>query len=170
MFTPREIKLCQRGVYLQFLCSLLAAPATLQVHVSSTARVSWFYKRIEFKPEDCVIISTTWLFNRFRAWKHDVTDFPKESVRAACGQHYANPSGEQKSLTLFVRQKLLKQVGGSQRLKGRDTPEGDSEYFLVIPGGLDVLAEAVRSLLVHCRSSSAAAELYAARTFWIACA
>lgn len=74
--------------------------------------------------------------------------FPEGSVEEACAKQYANPSGEQKSFTLFVRQNLLKKVGDSQRLKGQDTPEGNSEYFLVIPGGLDTLAEALRNVPV----------------------
>ena len=147
-FSSRQIQQSQRGLFLKFLCSVLAAPATLQAHVSNNAQIPWFHKRIKFKPDECIIISTTWLFGCFCAWKHGLGVFPEGSVEEACSKQYANPSGEQKSFTLFVRQNLLKKVGDSQRLKGQDTPEGNSEYFLVIPGGLDTLAEALRNVPV----------------------
>ena len=147
-FSSRQIQQFQRGLFLRFLFALFAEPATLQAHVSTNAQIPWFHKRIKFKPEECIIISTTWLFGQFCLWKVMLGEFPVGSVEEACARQYSNPSGEQKSFTLFVRQNLLKKVGDSQRLKGQDTPEGNSEYFLIIPGGMDTLAQALKSVPV----------------------
>lgn len=145
-FSCRQIQQAQRGLFLRFLVSLVADPDSLRAHASNNARIPWFHKRIKFKPHECSIISTTWLFSRYCEWKQALGQFDDGSVEEACARQYANPSGEQKSFTLFVRQNVLKKVGDSQRLKGQDTAEGMSEYFIVIPGGIETLDEALQEV------------------------
>lgn len=166
VFSCRQVQQTQRSLFMRFLLSLVADPVSLRAHVNNNARIPWFHKRIKFKPNECSIISTTWLFSRYCDWRDSLGRFPVGSVEEACSSQYTNPSGEQKSFTLFVRQNVLKKVGESQRLKGQDTPEGNSEYFIVIPGGIETLDEALRaapmpgstsvsSSPVHNRSASA---------------
>ena len=144
-FSCRQVQQTQRNLFMRFLLSLVADPVMLRTHANNNARIPWFHKRIKFKPSECSIISTTWLFSRYCDWKDSLGQFPVGSVEEACSSQYANPSGEQKSFTLFVRQNVLKKVGDSQRLKGQDTAEGNSEYFIVIPGGIETLDEALRT-------------------------
>lgn len=156
-FSCRQIQQAQRGLFLRFLFSLVEDPDSLRTHASNNARIPWFHKRIKFKPQECSIISTTWLFTQYCDWKHDGGQFADGSVEEACERQYANPSGEQKSFTLFLRQNVLKKVGDSQRLKGQDTAEGMSEYFIVIPGGIETLDEALKDLPIpgeSCASDS----------------
>lgn len=145
-FSCRQVQQTQRSLFLRFLLSLVADPSALRAHANNNARIPWFHKRIKFKPNECSIISTTWLFTRYCEWRGSLGHFPVGSVEEACSSQYANPSGEQKSFTLFVRQNVLKNVVDSQRLKGQDTAEGNSEYFIVIPGGIANLDEALREL------------------------
>ena len=145
-FSCRQVQQTQRSMFLRFLLSMVADPTTLRAHTNNNARIPWFHKRIRFKPSECSIISTTWLFARYCDWRDSLGHFPVGSVEEACSSQYANPSGEQKSFTLFVRQNVLKKVVDSQRLKGQDTPEGNSEYFIVIPGGISSLSEALREV------------------------
>ena len=142
----RQVQQAQRGLFLRFLLSLVADPESLRTHANDNARIPWFHKRIKFKPHECSIISTTWLFTRYLEWKQDFGQFPAGSVEDACARQYANPSGEQNSFTLFFRQNVLKRVGDSQRLKGQDTAEGMSEYFIVVPGGIETLDEALQDV------------------------
>ena len=144
-FSCRQVQQTQRNLFMRFLLSLVADPVILRTHANNNARIPWFHKRIKFKPNECSIISTTWLFSRYCEWRDSLGQFPVGSVEEACSSQYANPSGEQKSFTLFVRQNVLKKVGDSQRLKGQDTAEGNSEYFIVIPGGIETLDEALRT-------------------------
>ena len=144
-FSCRQVQQTQRSLFMRFLLSLVADPASLRIHANNNARIPWFHKRIKFKPHECSIISTTWLFSQYCDWRDSLGHFPVGSVEEACSSQYANPSGEQKSFTLFVRQNVLKKVGDSQRLKGQDTAEGNSEYFIVIPGGIETLDEALRA-------------------------
>ena len=145
-FSCRQVQQTQRSLFLRFLLSLVADPSALRAHANNNAGIPWFHKRIKFKPNECSIISTTWLFTRYCEWRGSLGHFPVGSVEEACSSQYANPSGEQKSFTLFVRQNVLKNVVDSQRLKGQDTAEGNSEYFIVIPGGIANLDEALREL------------------------
>ena len=145
-YSCRQIQQAQRGLFLRFLISLVKDPDSLRSHASNNARIPWFHKRIKFKPQECSIISTTWMFSQYCDWKHDLGQFADGSVEEACARQYANPSGEQKSFTLFLRQNVLKRVGDSQRLKGQDTAEGMSEYFIVIPGGIETLDEALKEV------------------------
>ena len=145
-YSCRQIQQAQRGLFLRFLLSLVKDPDSLRSHASNNARIPWFHKRIKFKPQECSIISTTWMFSQYCDWKHDLGQFADGSVEEACARQYANPSGEQKSFTLFLRQNVLKRVGDSQRLKGQDTAEGMSEYFIVIPGGIETLDEALKEV------------------------
>lgn len=145
-YSCRQIQQAQRGLFLRFLYSLVADPDSLRTHASHNARIPWFHKRIKFKPHECSIISTTWLFTRYCEWKQDLGQYEVGSVEEACARQYANPSGEQKSFTLFIRQNVLKKLGESQRLKGQDTAEGMSEYFIVIPGGIETLDEALQEV------------------------
>ena len=170
-YSCRQIQQAQRSLFLRFLFSLVADPDTLRAHVSNNARIPWFHKRIKFKPSECSIISTTWLFNRYCDWKQQFGQYDVGSVEEACARQYANPSGEQKSFTLFIRQNVLKKVGDSQRLKGQDTPEGMSEYFIVIPGGIETLAEALQEVpapgefAYRCRFASRILLLYMCKLF-----
>ncbi|KAL0023172.1 hypothetical protein WJX77_009547 [Trebouxia sp. C0004] len=120
-YSCRQIQQAQRGLFLRFLLSLVKDPDTLRSHASNNARIPWFHKRIKCKPQECSIISTTWMFSQYCEWKHDLGQF-------ADGQN------------------VLKTVGDSQRLKGQDTAEGMSEYFIVIPGGIETLDEALKQV------------------------
>ena len=144
-FSCKQVQQTQRSLFMRFLLALVADPTILRTHANNNARIPWFHKRIKFKSSECSIISTTWLFNQYCAWRDSLGQFPVGSVEEACSSQYANPSGEQKSFTLFVRQNVLKKVGDSQRLKGQDTAEGNSEYFIVIPGGIETLDDALQT-------------------------
>lgn len=146
VYSRKQVQQAQRVLFEKFLCSLLDSPGPLQAHLSNNAQIPWFHKRINLKLDECIIVSTTWLFHGFCAWHQALERFPEGSVEEACATQYSSPSGQQKSFTLFIRQHLLKKIRRTQRLKGQDTPEGNSEYFLVIPGGLDTLTEALRNV------------------------
>ncbi len=123
----------QRAFFLTFFVWLFDNVAALTAHVHSNASNPWFCSRVVCLA-DHVIISTNWLFKQFLDWKISLACQEK-----ACARRYATPAGEQKSLTNFMRQRLLHNVDGVQRIKGQDSSDGDSEYFIVLPGGLKVL-------------------------------
>ena len=142
MPTTRDVQ-AKREVFFRYLTWLLSdSLPQLQAHVERNASIEWFRNRISFPLETCAIVSTSWLFAKYSEWKEDVAgQLPLATLEAL---HYSHNSGEQKSFTLFVRHVLLGRMGmQTERIKGQDTLEGTSEYFLVIKGGLQSLHRAM---------------------------
>jgi hypothetical protein len=88
-----------QGVFLQFLAWLAEHPAELKAHALLNGQNSWFKDRSPFPVQSCAIISTAWIYQQYLTWKR-ITGAKNPSK-------YDNVWGEQKALTLFMRQALL---------------------------------------------------------------
>ena len=50
---------------------------------------------------------------------------------------------------ICCRHYLLKRMGDSKRIKGQDHPSGSSEYYLMVPGGIQTLKDALVDINVN---------------------
>eukprot|EP00891_Asterochloris_glomerata_P006259 jgi/Astpho2/6259/Aster-03660 len=165
----------QRAVFLSFVQWLVDEGSLLAQHCAANQDNPWFRmkNRLRRPVHTVALISTTWLFERLCSWRYmqqlqslseqeqqgsvgeadsAVTEAPAAAASATPvleAAWYAMPSGERKSFTLFIRHYLLKRMGDSKRIKGQDHPSGSSEYYLMVPGGIQTLKDALVDINVN---------------------